>query len=97
MNKEEDYRNLAGNITMFTDNTSFYEDWLVIQQYVDDWLDEIDNLQQEKTQLKSVLKEIREYVKKKLELFPNGLSTPHFEKNILDELLEIIDKSGIGE
>lgn len=59
MNKEENYRNLAGNITAFTDNTRFYEDWLVIQQYVDDWLDEIDKLQQENQSLKEEIYNIR--------------------------------------
>lgn len=56
MNKEEDYRNLAGNITEFTDNTCYYEDWLVIQQYVDDWLDEIDRLN-------NVINELEDFVK----------------------------------
>lgn len=59
MNKEENYRNLAGNITAFTDNTMFYEDWLVIQQYVDDWLDEIDKLQQENEKYKEVIYELK--------------------------------------
>lgn len=56
MNKEEDYRNLAGNITAFTDNTCYYEDWLVIQQYVDDWLDEIDRLN-------NIINELEKYIK----------------------------------
>ena len=59
VNKEENYRNLAGNITAFTDNTMFYEDWLVIQQYVDDWLDEIDKLQQENQKYKEVIFKIK--------------------------------------
>ena len=59
MNKEENYRNLAGNITAFTDNTMFYEDWLVIQQYVDDWLDEIDKLEQENQKYEEVIFNIK--------------------------------------
>lgn len=47
----DDYRKLAGSITNYTDNTCFYEDWLVIQQYVEDWLDELDKLKEEKKQL----------------------------------------------
>ena len=37
MNKEEweDYLKLAGSITDELDNTSVYENWLIIQEYID--------------------------------------------------------------
>lgn len=37
MNKEEweDYLKLAGAITNKLDNTSVYENWLIIQEYID--------------------------------------------------------------
>jgi hypothetical protein len=37
MNKEEweDYLKLAGAITDKLDNTSVYENWLIIQEYID--------------------------------------------------------------
>lgn len=51
----DDYRKLAGSITNYTDNTCFYEDWLVIQQYVEDWLDELDKQ-------KEILDKIKELI-----------------------------------
>jgi hypothetical protein len=101
MNKEEDYRNLAGNITAFTDNTYYYEDWLVIQQYVDDWLDEIDRLNNDiKTLLKEneakekvikkqdyVINELEKYIKAEIpeEEFVNS----EWYVNVLDKLKEL--------
>ena len=37
MNKEEwkDYKKLSGEITEKLDNTSTYESWLIIQEYID--------------------------------------------------------------
>lgn len=103
MNKEEDYRNLAGNITAFTDNTCYYEDWLVIQQYVDDWLDEIDRLNND---IKTLLKEneAKEKVIKKQDYVINELEKwlieyrtfidipDYYEEGIIDCLDEALDK-----
>lgn len=82
MNKEEDYRNLAGNITAFTDNTCYYEDWLVIQQYVDDWLDEIDKLNNVINELEKWLIEYRTFID-----IPD-----YYEEGIIDCLDEVLDK-----
>ena len=89
MNKEENYRNLAGNITAFTDNTMFYEDWLVIQQYVDDWLDEIDKLQQENQSLKDRIEKAIEYINK-IELDNYDIYTANILLDRNDDLLEIL-------
>ena len=88
MNKEEDYRNLAGNITVFTDNTCYYEDWLVIQQYVDDWLDEIDRLNND---IKTLLKEneAKEKVIKKQDYVINEL-----EKWLKEDLKQVYRDAG---
>lgn len=50
MNKEEfeDYQKLSGEITEKLDNTSTYENWLIIQEYV-------DKLQQENKQLHEII------------------------------------------
>lgn len=89
MNKEENYRNLAGNITAFTDNTMFYEDWLVIQQYVDDWLDEIDKLQQENQLLKDRIEKAIEYTNK-IELDNYDIYTANILLDRNDGLIEIL-------
>lgn len=50
MNKEEweDYKNLSSQITEKLDNTSTYESWLIIQEY-------IDRCQQENKKYKEVI------------------------------------------
>lgn len=53
----DDYRKLAGSITNYTDNTCFYEDWLVIQQYVEDWLDELDKYKQVIDKIKEIIED----------------------------------------
>ena len=52
--------------------------------------------QQENTQLKSVLKEIREYIEKHKFAYENPLTRNIYNVSRCDEVLEIIDK-GIGE
>ena len=55
MNKEEweDYKNLSGQITEKLDNTSTYESWLIIQEY-------IDRCQQENQKYKEVIDKLKE-------------------------------------
>lgn len=77
----DDYRKLAGSITNYTDNTCFYEDWLVIQQYVEDWLDELDKYKQ-------VIDKIKEW--KKQTLFDLNRQYKTFE--YWEELFEDLDK-----
>lgn len=57
MNKEEweDYKNLSSQITEKLDNTSTYESWLIIQEY-------IDRCQQEKQSLKDRIEKAIEYI-----------------------------------
>ena len=55
MNKEE-YLKLAGEITEKLDNTAEYENWLTIQDYIDD-------LQSQLEKEKSIRKEAIEYIK----------------------------------
>ena len=58
MNKEEweDYKKLSGQITEKLDNTSTYESWLIIQEY-------IDRCQQENKQLKEHIEKYEHYCK----------------------------------
>lgn len=62
MNKEEweDYKKLSGTITEKLDNTSTYESWLIIQEY-------IDRQQQENKQLKDKLNQITKRIRKAID------------------------------
>ena len=57
MNKEEweDYKNLSSQITEKLDNTSTYESWLIIQEY-------IDRCQQENQKYKEVIDNIKKII-----------------------------------
>lgn len=54
----EDYKKLAGEITLKLDNTAEYESWLIIQDYVDRFLDYITNLLEENKRLLKQLEDI---------------------------------------
>ena len=73
----DDYRKLAGSITNYTDNTCFYEDWLVIQQYVEDWLDELNKQ-----------KEVLDKIKEKLQEKDND----GYEKIYVEDALYYVNK-----
>ena len=70
MNKEEweDYLKLAGAITDKLDNTSVYENWLIIQEYIDRQQKRHDSIKFyiEQSDIKNMLwgKEILEIIEK---------------------------------
>lgn len=53
----EDYKKLSGKITEKLDNTSTYESWLIIQEY-------IDRQQQENKKLRATTKKQKEVIDK---------------------------------
>ncbi|MCI6191216.1 MAG: hypothetical protein MR691_15025 [Clostridium sp.] len=65
MNKEEweDYKNLSSQITEKLDNTSTYESWLIIQEY-------IDRCQQENQKYKEIIDKAIEYIEKLNRIIP---------------------------
>ena len=83
MNKEEleDYKKLSGEITEKLDNTAEYENWLIIQEYV-------DRLQHELEQERNIRKEAIEYIREKQKIqYKYALSLIE-----IDDLLEILNK-----
>ena len=91
MSEEEykDYLQLSGKITEKLDNTAVYENWLIIQEY-------IDRAQQKVEQLESIRKEAIEYVlKNKLYRFKyddEELFEITTDKKAKDDLLNILNK-----
>jgi len=69
-----------------------------LRQYCKDASNENIKLGEENTKLKSVLKEIREYIKEHISYEKNsdGIGEPYLGGYEIRDLLEIIDK-GIGE
>ena len=60
MNKEEykDYLKLSGEITEKLDNTATYENWLIIQEYIDRAQQKVEQLEKENEKLKHKLNDI---------------------------------------
>ncbi|MCI9434742.1 MAG: hypothetical protein HFI86_05690 [Bacilli bacterium] len=48
----EDIKSLCGNITLKLDNTAEYEDWLTIQDYIDELIADKEHLKEEIKSLK---------------------------------------------
>ncbi len=63
MSEEEykDYLQLSGKITEKLDNTAVYENWLIIQEY-------IDRAQQKVEQLENIRKEAIEFMKENCDI-----------------------------
>lgn len=55
MNKEEykDYLKLSGKITEKLDNTATYENWLIIQEYIDRAQQKVEQLEKENEHLRT--------------------------------------------
>lgn len=43
----EDIKKLCGNITLKLDNTAQYEDWLIVQDYIDELIADKEHLEEE--------------------------------------------------
>ena len=89
MNKEE-YLKLAGEITEKLDNTAEYENWLTIQDYIDD-------LQSQLEKEKSIRKEAIEYIKNRCEFFADDEDGTVYYDNVLSDndiygILSILEK-----
>jgi len=48
----EDIKKMCGNITLKLDNTAEYEDWLMIQDYIDELIADKEHLEEEIKNLK---------------------------------------------
>jgi len=83
-------------IDMTHRNTELLEENTQLKKEKDDFIKAIIELAEEKVDLKSVLKEIREYVNT-LGTQDGMLKDYKIDRNIKEDLLEIIDKAGIGE
>lgn len=95
MNKETLLQPSFDKLTEKLDNTQEYEDWLLIQDYIDEIRLEIHNYKQ-------TLNEIREYINKNTDSNPiENLTYKLFiykkeEYEFIEDILEIIEK-GLGE
>ena len=87
MSEEEykDYLQLSGKITEKLDNTAVYENWLIIQEY-------IDRAQQKVEQLESIRKEAIELLKKCGIVDEKGNFNAYLDTIELKELLNILNK-----
>lgn len=48
----DDIKKMCGNITLKLDNTAEYEDWLIIQDYIDELIADKEHLKEEIKDLK---------------------------------------------
>lgn len=91
----DDYKKLAGEITEKLDNTAEYESWLIIQDYVDEFLNYITNLQKENNSYKQRNeKAIDELFELKNMIYKPETREENFE--IQRKISSIIKKLGLG-
>ena len=85
MNREEwkDYKKLSGEITEKLDNTSTYESWLIIQEY-------IDRCQQKNKKYKEVIDKAIEELKKGLHELDTRRREEVYAEEYIEESIDIL-------
>lgn len=73
------------SLTEKLDNTATYEDWLIIQEY-------IDELRKENRKLKQTLNEIKDYIKNTTTMIIVGKPMKLSEETSGKDILQIIEK-----